>query len=430
MGNIKAHTESSVLGKNGVTEMSDLSRIIVRKFGGTCVGSIERIEMAADVIARTAKENQRQVVIVSAMSGETDRLVGLARRICPNVKNMAYDMLLAAGEQASVALLSLALQRRGVKSAPLLAYQVGIRTDSFFSRARIQQIDTSRLLNYVGEGQPALVAGFQGVTNHGRITTLGRGGSDTTAVAIAAALQQSVCEIFTDVPNVYTADPRLLKGARQMKHVSFEEMMEMSSLGSRVLHHRSVEIAARHRVRIHVRSMFENKEGTWIVPKEELMEAALVSAVTHDENVVVFKLFSLPTGSQFISQLFSDLARRSISVDVITQSLRGENQSLAFSVDREDLHEAKDIIYRIIDKDKVLILENVAKLSIVGVGMAGHPGVAARFFTVLNRMNTLMHIVTTSEIKISVIIDKKYLKDAANALHEEFCLGNGGENGV
>lgn len=430
MDNIEKNTKYSSLKEKSVAGVTDVSRIVVRKFGGTCVGSIERIEMAADIIAHAAKLNQRQVVIVSAMSGETDRLVALARRICPNVKNMAYDMLLAAGEQASVALLSLALQRRGIESAPLLAYQVGIRTDSFFSRARIQKIDTGRLLNYVSEGQPVLVAGFQGVTSQGRITTLGRGGSDTTAVAIAAALQQSDCEIFTDVPNVYTADPRLLKESRRIKRLSFEEMMEMSSLGSRVLHHRSVEIAARHCIRIHVRSMFENKEGTWIVPKEELMETALVSAVTHDENVVVFKLLSVPKGSQFISRLFSDLARRSISVDVITQSLRGEDQSLAFSVDREDLHEAKEIIYRVIDKDKLVILENVAKLSIVGVGMAGHPGVAARFFKVLNQMNTVMHIVTTSEIKISVIIDKKCLKDAAKALHEEFCLGNGNGNGV
>ena len=411
--------------------MEAISKILIRKFGGTCVGSIERIEKAADIIARASENGSKQVIVVSAMSGETDRLVSLAEGVCPGVKNIAYDMLLAAGEQVSVALLSLALQRRKVESMPLLAYQIGIRTDNFFSKARIRAVNASNLLSYLENQDVVLVAGFQGVTQEGKITTLGRGGSDTTAVALAATLNQSVCEIFTDVPSVYTADPRLLNNAKQISHLSFEEMMEMSSLGSRVLHHRSVEIAARNNVHIHVRSMFEiNKKGTWVVPKEELMETALVSAVTQDENVIVFQLSSVGS-AQFVSQLFGDLARRSISVDVITQSApQGACFSLAFSVNVADLQEAKNIIYRRVDKSKVCILEDVAKLSIVGVGMVGHPGVAASFFKVLSQMHIQMHIITTSEIKISVIIDKKYLKEAAAALHKEFCLNKDGANGT
>ena len=399
--------------------------IMVKKFGGTSIGSIERIEAVADRIVKDYQSSgKKQVVVVSAMSGETNRLVKLAQLMHPHYKGLAYDMLLASGEQVSIALLSMALDKRNIKSVPLLAHQVGIKTTALFSRARILEIPPDILYQYLEEKDVLLVAGFQGVTGQNRITTLGRGGSDTTAVAMAVALKQSTCEIFTDVPKVYTADPRLIADCRQISYLSFEEMMEMSALGSRVLHSRSVEMAAKFKIKIHVRSTFEEGEGTWIVPKEELMENPIVSAVTHDLQTVIIKLFPLPRNLDFITSLFNQLADQGISVDVISQSQHQEGQRLAFSINTEDLEDTKKIIFKLIDEKQVIIIEDVAKLSIVGVGMAGHPGVAAIFFKVLNKLNMELHLITTSEIKVSAIIDKKHLSVAAKALHEEFKLGS------
>ena len=398
------------------------TQIHIKKFGGTSVGSIEKIEQVASRIAKDKLSGENPLVVVSAMSGETNRLINLATQITPYCKGSAYDMLLASGEQVSVALLALALKKRNIKATPLLAHQVGIKTDSLFSRARIQEINTKQIRACLKLDHIPLVAGFQGVTNKNTITTLGRGGSDTTAVALAVAFKQSECEIFTDVPKIYTADPRLIKRASQISKLSFEEMMEMSSLGSQVLHCRSVEIAAKYKVKIHVRSTFEQTEGTWILPKEEFMENPLVSAVTHDRNTVIVKMYPVPSGTEFIAHLFTRLAEKHISVDIISQSYHKEGQRLAFSITTEDLEAAKKIIYKLIDQKKVSIIEGLTKLSIVGVGMANHPGVAARFFKVLNKIGVDMHLVTTSEIKISAIIDKKYLSQAAGAIHEEFIL--------
>ena len=395
-------------------------QIHIKKFGGTSVGSIERIEQVADRIAKDRSLGQQPLVVVSAMSGETNRLVSLAKQIAPSCRGPAYDMLLASGEQVSVALLALALEKRNIKATPLLAHQVGIKTDDLFSRARIQEINTDQINACLKMNHIPLVAGFQGVTNGNTITTLGRGGSDTTAVALAVAFKQSECEIFTDVPKIYTADPRLIEQATQILKLSFEEMMEMSSLGSQVLHCRSVEIAAKYKIKIHVRSTFEETEGTWILPKEEFMENPLVSAVTNDKNTVIIKMYPVPSGTEFIARLFTALAEKHISVDIISQSYHKEGQRLAFSITAEDLEAAKKIIYGIIEQTKVSIIEGLAKLSIVGVGMANHPGVAARFFKALNKTGVDMHLVTTSEIKISAIIDKKHLSEAAQAIHEEF----------
>ena len=398
-------------------------RIQVKKFGGTSVGSIERIEQVATKIATAKTNGEEPVVVVSAMSGETSRLSQLARQIAPDHKNgPAYDMLLASGEQVSVALLALALEKKGYKTTPLLAHQVGIKTDSVFSRARIHNIDTSHLLACLETSCIPLVAGFQGITKGHTITTLGRGGSDTTAVALAVALKQFDCEIFTDVPKVYTADPHLIDNPSQIPKLSFEEMMEMSSLGTRVLHCRAVEIAAKYKIKIHVRSTFEDTEGTWIVPKEELMEKPLVSAVTHDMKTAIIKMHPVPSGTEFISNLFSTLAENNISVDVISQSYNKEGQRLAFSINEEDLENCKKLIHKMIDPKRVSILKNLAKLSIVGVGMAHHPGVAARFFKSLDKIGMDLHLVTTSEIKISAILDKKHLLSAAQAVHSEFQL--------
>ena len=398
------------------------SQIHIKKFGGTSVGSIEKVERVADRVAKDQKKGQKPVVVVSAMSGETNRLTGLARQINPSHKGLAYDMLLASGEQVSVALLSLALEKRKVKTTPLLAYQVGIKTDKLFSRARIQRINTEPIRACLKKGHIPLIAGFQGVTNGNAITTLGRGGSDTTAVALAVALKQKECEIWTDVPKVYTADPRLIESARPIAKLSFEEMMEMAALGNRVLHCRSVEIAAKYKVKIHVRSSYEEGEGTWIVPKEEMMEKPLVSAVTHDMNQVIIKINPAPRGTGFIAELFHKLARQNISVDVISQSYTKEGQRLAFSISEEDLEESQNIVHKMISPQKVYVIKSLSKLSVVGVGMAYHAGVAARFFKALNRINSDIHLVTTSEIKISVIIDKKHLLLAERAVHKEFKL--------
>ncbi len=399
-----------------------MKRIHIKKFGGTSVGSIEKLEQVAERIMKDKHQGQKPLVVVSAMSGETNRLIGLAKQIGPSYKGPAYDMLLATGEQVSVALLALALEKRKVKAMPLLAHQVGIQTDALFSRARIQEIQTESIEKYLNAGYVPLVAGFQGVTNGSTITTLGRGGSDTTAVALAVAFKQPDCEIFTDVPKVYTADPRLIENPARISKLSFEEMMEMSSLGSRVLHCRSVEIAAKYKIRLHVRSAYQETEGTWILPKEEFMEKPLVSAVTHDMGTVIIKMYPVPSGSQFITDLFNVLAEQHISVDIISQSYNKEGQRLAFSINKEDLLETKKIVYKMIDPKKVSVIEGLAKLSIVGVGMAHHPGVAGRFFKALNSIGLDIHLVTTSEIKISAIIDKKHLLSSARAVHKEFNL--------
>lgn len=399
-------------------------KITVKKFGGTSVGSIERIEAVADRVIRDVKAGQKAIVVASAMSGETNRLVDLGNKINPNYRGPAYDMLVASGEQVSIALLAIAFEKRGYKARPLLAYQLGIETDNLYSKARIMNIRTDVLKNCLEQNIIPIVAGFQGVDSDLNITTLGRGGSDTTAVALAAAVGAYDCEIYTDVPKVFTADPRLVKKAREIDSLSFEEMMEMASLGSKILHIRSVEIGAKHNVRIHVRSSFEDREGTWIVPEGEIMENPLVSSVTHDPNTVVIKLYPVPTGTEFLADLFTRLANRGVSIDIITQSQTEQGQRLAFSVTQEDLPLANQILDEILSGQKVdrVTMEKMAKVSVIGVGMRNHPGVASRFFKVLAQHSIPVHLVTTSEIKISAVIEHEHLTLAAEALHTEFSL--------
>jgi aspartate kinase len=401
------------------------SRILVKKFGGTSVGSIERIEAVADRVVREYNSGQRPVIVVSAMSGETNRLVSLSNQIDPMNRGPAYDMIVATGEQVTVGLLAMALEKRGIKSQPLLAFQLGIETDSVSSKARIVNIRTDELNKMLQNGIIPVVAGFQGIDENHNITTLGRGGSDTTAVALAAALNASECEIFTDVPAVFTADPRLIPKAREIPKLSFEEMMEMASLGSKVLHIRSVEIGAKYNVKIHLRSTFEEREGTWIVPEGEIMEKAVVSSVTHDASTIVFKLYPVPPETSFLSQLFTSLAAKGVVVDIITQSQSEKGQRLAFSVTQEDFPLTQTVLNEVLGSNKqidITIMDKMAKISVVGVGMRNHPGVAARFFKVLSNLNIPIHLVTTSEIKISAVIDQQYLNQAAPALHTEFLL--------
>lgn len=397
--------------------------IIVKKYGGTSVGSIERIENLASRLVRDIERGERPIVVASAMSGETNRLIGLAEQIDPDYRGPAYDMLIASGEQVSISLLAIALKKRGIKAQPLLAYQLGILTDSVHAKARIKEINGDALLKLVEQGIVPIVAGFQGVDEDDNITTLGRGGSDTTGVALAAAIGARECEIFTDVPAVFTADPRLVPKAREISHISFDEMMEMAALGSKVLHIRCVEIGAKYGIRIHVRSTFEEREGTWIVPEGEVLEQPVVSSVTHDANTAVFKLFPVPQGPGFLAELFKTLAARGVVVDIITQSESQEGQRLAFSVTKEDVPLTRQVLKEIIkDSTQTALIENMAKISVVGVGMRNHPGVAARFFEVLSKNDVHIHIVTTSEIKISAVIAQADLAKAAIALHTEFSL--------
>lgn len=403
--------------------MKTQSRIVVKKFGGTSVGSIERIEAVAERVCEDAKTGQSPIVVASAMSGETNRLVRLASDINPYYRGPAYDMLLASGEQVSISLLAMSMEKRGFKAKPLLAYQLGIETDSIFSKARIMSVNSDKLKAFIDEGYIPIVAGFQGVTGDD-ITTLGRGGSDTTAVALAAAIGSNECEIFTDVPKVFTADPRLVKKARELDYLSFEEMMEMASLGSKVLHYRSVELAAKFGVKIHLRSTFEKREGTWVVPEGEVMENPVVSSVTHDANTAIIKLFPIKEkGQKFFTKLFTELAEKNVVVDIITQSQNDQGQRLAFSVTEEDLANAEVITKKLMPEGcEISIMRDLAKISTVGVGMKNHPGVAARFFKVFSESDIPIHLVTTSEIKISAVIDKEKLEDAARVLHTEFSL--------
>lgn len=389
------------------------------------MGSIERIEAVAERVKNDRAQGVAPVVVVSAMAGETNRLVALAEQIDAKSRGPAYAMLVASGEQVSVALLSIALEKRGVPTKPMLAFQLGIKTDSMYSKARIQDIRTEELRDLAGRGIVPIIAGFQGVDDEGNITTLGRGGSDTTAVAIAAALKDSACEIFTDVPAVFSADPRIVPKAREIAQLSFDEMMEMAALGSKVLHSRCVEIAAKYGVRIHLRGTFEAREGSWIVPEGDGMENPVVSSVTHDPNTVIFELHPVPKGPAFLAKLFRSLSDRGVVVDIITQSEAGSgSQRLAFSVTREDLPLTQVVLKEAMKGLTVetVVRENMAKISVVGVGMRNHPGVAAKFFEVLAKESVHVHLVTTSEIKISAVVEKDTLARSAQALHSAFNL--------
>ncbi|MGE0528672.1 MAG: aspartate kinase [Bdellovibrionales bacterium] len=403
--------------------MNWIQKAIVKKFGGTSVGNIERIGHVARLVAREREQGKLPLVVASAMAGETNRLVALGNEIDPFYRGPAYDMLVASGEQVSIALLVIALEKLGVPARPLLAYQLGIETDNVYSKARIRHIRTEMLENLIHDNIVPVIAGFQGIDEDRNITTLGRGGSDTTAVAIAAALKLPACEIYTDVPAVFSADPRLVPRAREIPCLSFEEMMEMASMGSKVLHVRSVEIGAKHGVRIHVRHTFQEREGTWIVPEGEIMENPVVSAVTHDAATVVFKLQPIPADTGFMARLFSSLSEKGVSVDIISQSELAQGFRLAFSVTAEDEPLVRKALKDFLPSEvSVETLDDIAKISTVGVGMRNHPGVAARFFSVLAANQVDIHLVTTSEIKISAIIPRQRLEDAARALHTEFAL--------
>ncbi len=401
-----------------------MKSVSVKKFGGTSVGSIERIERVADRLCESYKNGERFVVVASAMSGETNRLVQLAHDIHPKARGgEAYDLLLASGEQVSISLLTLALLKRGVPASPLLAFQLGIKTNSIYSKARIQNIKAGELKALLEEDKIPVVAGFQGINDKDKVTTLGRGGSDTTAVALAAALEADVCEIFTDVDGVYSTDPRIEPNASKIKTLSYEEMMEMASLGSKVLHFRCVEIGAKYNVPIHVRSTFVMDEGTWIINPEKSMEAPVVSAITHDPKVTILAAEPAPEGVDFLSKLFGKLSEKEVLIDIISQMKGDKGQRVAFSLPDEDIDEAQSVLKSFLTSDsEITVIKHASKVSIVGVGMKTHPGVAARFFKALNKADISVSLVTTSDIKVSAVIEREKTNDAVRALHEEFDL--------
>ena len=395
--------------------------IVVKKFGGTSVGSLERINKVAARVCQSYKQGELPVVVVSAMSGETNRLVGLARELGAKAESPAFDMLLASGEQVSLSLLSLALEARGIKNQPLLGLQAGIQTDSHFSGARIEKIKTEKLKTILSQGQIPIIAGFQGVTSSGQITTLGRGGSDLTALALAAALNLDSCEIYTDVEGVFTADPRLVRQARKMQEVDFHEMMEMAYLGSQVLHLRSVELACKYGIKIHVRHAFKDQTGTWI-KKRGKMENSKVSAVAHDRDTLIVQINKLPKKENFVSELFNQLGQKKIFIDIVSQGKIMDSLFLSFSVRESEKNKVYEILKKELAETSFSFLDNVAKVSIVGVGMAQHSGVAGSFFSVFSKLKVPLYLVTTSEIKMSAIIDKKYLAQVAEELHKNFGL--------
>ncbi len=398
-------------------------RTVVCKFGGTSVGSLERIENAAKRVISLAEKGDKVIVVSSAMAGETDGLIDLARQISefPNEREM--DMLLATGEQKAIALFAMTLRKLGYPAVSLCGWQVPIITDEVHTKARIRKIGTQRLKNLLSEGYIPVVAGFQGVTEDWEITTLGRGGSDTTAVALAAAIGAD-CEIYTDVTGVFTADPRIVPNARKIEKISYEEMLELASLGAKVMQIRSVEFAAKYRVRIHVRSSFEEEEGTWIVPEDEIMEKVVVRGITVDTKESRITVVRVPDQPGIAAKLFKALGEAHIVVDMIVQNVSHEGYTdMSFTVSRTDAPKAEEIVRKVakeIGAKEVVRDDRVAKVSIVGLGMRSSYGTAAKMFEVLSKNGINIMAISTSEIKISCLIDEKYAELAVRALHEAF----------
>lgn len=396
--------------------------LIVQKYGGTSVGDPVRIKAVAQRVAATRAAGNHVIVVVSAMAGETNRLLDLAGKVSERPDARETDVLLATGEQVSVALLAMALQDLGVRAQSFLGHQIRISTDSVFGRARIKSIDAEHMLEVVKDGAVAVVAGFQGVDNDSNITTLGRGGGDTSAVAVAAAVKADVCEIYTDVNGVYTTDPRICPKARKLARISFDEMLELASLGAKVLQIRSVEFAKRYGVPVHVRSSFSDEPGTWVVEEDSSMEDVLVTGVAHDLNEAKITLLRVPDRPGLAAKILTPIANAHIVVDMIIQNASEEGYTdLTFTVPRADHQKALAMVKEVaaeIGARGVTSDTSVAKVSVVGLGMRSHAGVAARMFQVLAQEGINIQMISTSEIKVSAVIDAKYAELAVRALHQ------------
>ena len=401
--------------------------LVVQKYGGTSVGTIDRIQHVAQRIARIRKTGTQVVVVVSAMAGETDKLLKMARQICDNPERREMDLLLSSGERISSALLTMALQARGIPAISMTGRQIGLQTDSVHTRARIKQIDAKRAQQALKENNVIVVAGFQGVNEKGDVTTLGRGGSDTSAVALAVALGSSQCEIYTDVDGVYTADPRMVPKANKLDVVSYDEMLEMASLGAKVLQIRCVEFAHKFKMPLVVKSSYiEGGKGTLICEEDSNMEQPVVSGIMYDKNQAKITLKEVPDQPGIAANIFGSIADTGLSVDMIIQNISAEGHTdLSFTLGREELNEAMVIMEKVAKKIRAVNVSadsKIAKISIVGAGMRSHSGVAARIFKTLSKEKINILMISTSEIKVSCIIEQKHTKAAVNALHTAFGL--------
>ncbi len=400
--------------------------LIVQKYGGTSVGSIERIKAVAERVIESHREGHQMVVVLSAMAGQTDGLIALARELTEDPDPRELDVLMSTGEQVSIALFAMAVKSMGYDARSLLGFQVGIHTDRLYGKARIHEVETRRILEELGKQRIVAVAGFQGLDDHGDITTLGRGGSDTTAVALAAALNADVCEIYTDVDGVYTTDPGVCQKARKMRTISYDEMLEMASLGAKVLEIRSVEFAKKFNVPIHVRSTFTKENGTMVVAETKDMERVAVSGVAYNKNEARVTVKKVPDRPGIACQIFEPVFEAGINVDMIVQNTSEDGiTDLTFTVTKADFYKTMKLVSETAKKigaEKVLGDEDIAKVSIIGVGMRTHAGVAKKMFEVLAGENINIMMISTSEIKISVVIEEKYTELAVRVLHEAFHL--------
>ncbi|MGO9832556.1 MAG: aspartate kinase [Myxococcaceae bacterium] len=407
---------------------------LVQKFGGTSVGDVERIRNVARRALKARAEGRDVVLVVSAMAGETNRLLELVRAVTATPNEREQDVVVATGEQVAVGLVALAIQAEGGEATSFLAHQVRIVTDAVHGKARIQHIDAGALAQTLRAGRVAVVAGFQGTDEAGNITTLGRGGSDTTAVALAAALGADACEIYTDVLGVYTADPNVCPAARKLAKISYEEMLELASLGAKVLQIRSVEFAMKYRVPLWVKSSFSEDPGTLVCPEDAAMEQVVVSGIAHDRSQARITLREVPDHPGVASRLFGALSDRHIEVDIIVQTAARQGRSdLSFTVNRPDLAEAREVMASVAAELGIASVESdahIAKVSIVGVGMRNHAGVAARMFRVLADEGVNIEMISTSEIKVSCVVHEKYTELAVRSLHTEFGLDAAASEGI
>lgn len=401
--------------------------VIVQKFGGTSVATVELIEHIATIVDDTRSRGYQVVVVVSAMSGETDRLLGLAQKVDTHYSGRELDALLATGEQGSAALLAIALNKRGIAAVSLTGWQAGMMTDHSHNKARIQSIDTDKINSYLKQGKVAVIAGFQGVDKHGNITTLGRGGSDTTAVAVAARLQCEECRIYTDVDGIYTTDPRIEPKARRLDSITFEEMLEMASLGSKVLQIRSVELAGKYNVPLRVLSAFKEGAGTLISYAEDTMEELRISGVASNQDEAQLTVRGVPDRAGIAASILEPIAAANIEIDMIVQNV-GSRDGIAdftFTVHRRDYRKAMQIMEATVanlGSGRVIGNDNIVKVSLVGVGMRSHAGVASKMFSALAAEGIDIRMISTSEIKISIVIKEEMMNKAVQTLHRAFEL--------
>lgn len=400
--------------------------LVVQKYGGTSVGDIEKIRHVAARVKRARLEGNDVVVVVSAMAGETNRLVDLCQQVMNQPDPREYDVVVSTGEQVTIGLLSMALKKMGQDAVSLLGFQVAIHTDSIYSKARINRIDIEKILENLKEGRIVIVPGFQGINETGDVTTLGRGGSDTSAVALAAALRADSCEIYTDVEGIYTTDPGIVPEARKIQKISYDEMLEMASLGAKVLQIRSVEFAKKYKVPLHVRSTFTETEGTWVTMEDPEMEKVVVSGVTYEKNEAKISIIHVPDRPGIAAQIFGAIARANINVDMIIQNISHEGfTDLTFTVPKGDLENALSIVRPIAEEigaGGVETDDKVAKVSIIGTGMRSHSGIASQMFKALADDGINIMMISTSEIKVSCVIESKYTELAVRVLHNAFDL--------